>query len=93
MIEIEISAEQLRKKLNIKDGVDGKDGKDGKDGASPDPIIVVEEASRIAVERIKTIIPTIVQPIIKTIKTGPDINISRTPPKDPKKGDLWLRTF
>jgi len=32
-IKIDIKADELRKKLNIKDGKDGRDGKDGKDGA------------------------------------------------------------
>lgn len=59
-IKVDIEAEELRKKLNIKNGVDGKDGKDGKD-AVVDVESLALEASKLSVERIKPIIPTIEQ--------------------------------
>lgn len=59
-VQIDIKGEELKKKLNIKDGVNGIDGKDGKD-AVVDTENIALEASKIAVEKIKPTIPTIEQ--------------------------------
>lgn len=65
-IKVKIKAEELRRKLNIKDGKDGRDGKDGKDGKNAQPPVIDEDkiafkASNRALEALKSQIPTIEQ--------------------------------
>jgi hypothetical protein len=74
-IKVDIKAEELRKKLNIKNGVDGKDGKDGKD-AVVDVENIALEASTIALEKIKPSIPTIEQIELDIPKLGQPIRDS-----------------
>lgn len=66
-IQINISGEELKKKLKIQNGKDGKtpiknvDYFDGEDGISPDPLVVANEASKIVLEEVKKEIPTLSQ--------------------------------
>lgn len=55
IITVDISAEELRKKLNIKDG---RNGIDGKNGITPSTTEVALEASKLSVEQLKQFIPT-----------------------------------
>jgi hypothetical protein len=66
-IQIDIKAEELKKKLNIQNGKDGKNGKDGAKGEkgdkgdTPDVTEVALEASKLAQIELESKIPTITQ--------------------------------